>query len=701
MGDQASHSLERPRVAVRALVAAASLVSWLALATRLSPSAAAATAGAATVPAVAAPAPPLAFRIDEGDESNLFLREGEVAAHLVLRSGAQPRILVAFPAGDSGVALWFAKTDRPVAWDVEGPLRAVALADAKGRALHGIEAELTADAPALRIKQAVLSSVRVIRDYVQRGTVPVEVRVAPVVSGNTISWTRDRLDGAPGYRLQIEALDGGTVTAQLIRARPGGRLHLRILALTGERPLSALAGASLLAPTARPDVRERHVLEFLSYREKFLAGSWRFDTYFGRDTLLSLALLAPVLQPQAMESGLCSVLVRLAPDGEVAHEEAIGEFAILESLEEGSGPSVKPRYDYSMIDESFLLAPTVARWMLDTPVGRAHAADFLASLNGTGERAGHALVRNLIWVVGRTARFAGRPVFENLVGLKAGRRAGDWRDSRNGLGGGRYPYDVNAVFVPVALGATYRLARSGLLDPYLTPAERITLLRAGSQRDVWSERAPALFVTTVSAARARVDVSSYARTAGVDAASGIASLDRRPVAFYALSLDAAGRPIPVMHSDVAFALLFEAPPPRALERMLAAVARPFPAGLLTPVGLLVANPAFADRDLQSRFGRTAYHGTVIWSWQQAVLAAGLERQLSRSDLSAALRRRLSSARERLRSAIRVTSRLRASELWSWSFAEGRYRAEPFGQGTSGGTEADAAQLWSTVYLALQ
>ena len=68
----------------------------------------------------------------------------------------------------------------------------------------------------------------------------------------------------------------------------------------------------------------RNTLRFLSYREKFLAGSWRFNTYFGRDTLMSLRLLMPALQPPAIEAGLNSVLARLADDGEVAHEEGIG-----------------------------------------------------------------------------------------------------------------------------------------------------------------------------------------------------------------------------------------------------------------------------------------------------------------------------------------------------------------------------------------
>ncbi|HET8698649.1 MAG TPA: hypothetical protein VFO94_14250, partial [Gammaproteobacteria bacterium] len=61
--------------------------------------------------AVRADAAPLSFRLDEGRNLNAFTRDGQVAAHLLLRSGEEPRILVAFPAGDSGVAVWFAKTD--------------------------------------------------------------------------------------------------------------------------------------------------------------------------------------------------------------------------------------------------------------------------------------------------------------------------------------------------------------------------------------------------------------------------------------------------------------------------------------------------------------------------------------------------------------------------------------------------------------
>ena len=58
----------------------------------------------------------LAFDIVEGRNLNSFLRDGPVAAHMLLRSGRDPRILVVFPAGNSGVGLWFEPTAGPVSW---------------------------------------------------------------------------------------------------------------------------------------------------------------------------------------------------------------------------------------------------------------------------------------------------------------------------------------------------------------------------------------------------------------------------------------------------------------------------------------------------------------------------------------------------------------------------------------------------------
>ena len=402
----------------------------------------------------------LAFRIDEGRNINSFLRAGPVAAHLLLRQGNEPRILVAFPAGNSGVGLWFEQTTSPVTWVLTAPPRAVAIRDGKQRLLHGIEFEIAADVAALRPRAAVLSSVRVLRDYELLATAPAEVMVAPRTGAGGISWARDRLDGAAGFSLSVDALAGSQVSASRFLAAQGAPLQLRVRALTGGAPLTPLKSAIAGQADGQTgnDTRSRNALAFLSYEEKFLAGSWRFNTYFGRDTLISALLLAPVLEPAAMESAISSVLERLAPNGEVAHEEDIGEFAILRNAREGRGRIATPIFDYGMVDDDFLLAPLVAHWLIDDPRGRARAREFLAGKGADGRRRGDALARNLLWVVERAGPFAADPRAGNLVGVKAGRSTGNWRDSERGLGGGRYAYDVNAALVPAALAAVARLA---------------------------------------------------------------------------------------------------------------------------------------------------------------------------------------------------------------------------------------------------
>ncbi len=649
-------------------------------------------------------AQPLRFDIQEGRLLNVFLRDGRTAAHLLLRSSDRPRLIVAFPAGNSGVGLWFERTPQPVSWRVDGAVQALHERDARGRSLHGIAAELVVDADRLVVGEAVLGSIRILRDFALSATQPDPVRTGPVVSGRAAAWARDRLDGAAGYALSLEAIDGSRVEDQqgrvILTAAPGAPLRLRLRALTGEPPLTPLPAAELLRPRSRTDVRSAQVLEFLSYREKFLAGSWRFDTYFGRDTLMSLRLLMPALQPGAVEAGLESVLVRLSANGEVAHEEDIGEFAILRRLREGTAASDAPIFDYAMIDDDMMLAPVAAAWLLEDPRGRERAAAFLAASTTGGERNGEALARNLAFVAERTRAFAIQPTAGNLVALKPGRKAGQWRDSDDGLGGGRYPYDVNAVFVPAALRSADALVRSGLLDPYLTAAQRVRLDHAGAQGMQWERHAAAMFELQVPVDLASDRIRRYAAHLGVRAGAALGSLGDRPLVFHAVALDAAGHPVPVLHSDPGFAWLFARPPPQQLASTLTTVMRPFPAGLMTDAGLLVANPVFGEPQLWEQLDASAYHGTVVWSWQQAVWAAGLQRQLARDDLPADLRASLLDAQARLWRAIEDNRPLRTSELWSWSFRDGRYHAEPFGARGSDADESNAAQLWSTVFLAL-
>lgn len=649
----------------------------------------------------AAPPAPLQFRITEGRVLNAFYQQGPVSAHLLLSAGTQPRVLVAFPAGNSGVGVWFEATQTPVHWTLDST-KGISQPDERGRVLHGIEASASVDG-SLVVRDAVLSSVRVLRDYQINGTYPVEVKSAAKSTARTIDWSRPRLDGAAGYSLSIvlengEVRGGNGTPFALSPSRAGEALKLRITALTGEKPLTPL-GDHLLTKQANDDPRSREVLSFLSYQEKFLAGSWRFNTYFGRDTLMSLRLLMPVLAPEALEGGLTAVLQRLAPNGEVAHEEDIGEFAVLRHRKQGEGMSDEPLYDYNMIDDDFMLAPVAGAYLLDHKQGRTRAKAFLARRMSNGETVGAALVRNFTWLARSVRPFAQAPQPANLISLKPGLSYGQWRDSQDGLAGGRYPFDVNVAFVPAAMNAIEKFMLSGLLEPYLSPESRKALATAGNVADVWAREAPALFRVRLGEADARRQITAYAEGLGVSAAAALDSLPRGGLVVNAIALDAQYKPIPVVHSDGGFVLLLQNPPAEVIEQIVDDMLRPFPAGLLTDAGLLVANPVFADATRKQQLGRTAYHGTVTWSWQQALFAAGLERQIARRDLPVTTIQHLRMADERLWSVITRTRELRSSELWSWRYADGRYEPVPFGQSSGDVDESNAAQLWSTVYLA--
>ena len=572
-----------------------------------------------------------------------------------------------------------------------------------GGVLQGVRAVMDVTGAPLTIRHAILSNMRVIRDYGYTGETPPEVLVAPAVSGRTVVWQRRRLDGAAGYYLSIEVLEGtmaggGSNPVELLPT-DDGRLRLAVTALSGDTPLSPLGEDSLLTDAALPDAQLRRTLAFLSYEEKLLAGSWRFNTYFGRDTLMSVQLLMPVLKPPLAEAGLGAVLGRLNTAGEVAHEEDIGEYAVLRHIRSGEAASDAPFFDYKMIDDDYLLPIVAARYLLATPEGRERAPEFLAQRTSSGEIYAAALLRNFRFVVSSSEAFAKDTDWRNLISLRAGESVGNWRDSKDGLGGGRIPYDVNGVFVPAALIAIRNIHDSGIIENYVDAGTKAAIAKAGELAELWSREAPGLFEISTTAQAARADVERYARRIGIQATAALDAVAKDGVLFRAIALDGRGKPVPILSSDEGFALLFLELPGHEVERIVSTIMRPFPAGLMTDVGPVVATPAYASSELQPLFGRARYHGTVIWSWQQAMLAAGLARQLERSDLAPAIRDKLVAASARLTSALAEAHHVRGSELWSWSEASGRYRVEPFGQRQEDETESNAAQLWSTVHLA--
>jgi hypothetical protein len=172
-------------------------------------------------------------------------------------------------------------------------------------------------------------------------------------------------------------------------------------------------------------------LSFLAYKQKWLAGGWRFLTYFGRDTLISLRLLMPILSNDAIEAGLGAVFERIKAEksdnvypGEIAHEENIGDWANVKHTEKN--------LDYKMIDTDFELLPLLAAYFLDDPIGQNRSNDLLNRKTSKGVLFSQLLEYNLELVVNVTADFANNPIVSNLIEIKEHEKVGNWRDSEQG-----------------------------------------------------------------------------------------------------------------------------------------------------------------------------------------------------------------------------------------------------------------------------
>ncbi|MFC4347978.1 hypothetical protein ACFO5Q_08990 [Kordiimonas lipolytica] len=639
---------------------------------------------------------PLHFSVTEGKIYNEFYRSGSSAAHTVLTSGTKPRLIVAFPAGNSGVSLWFDEQQQAANWR---PLEFISPISKETPAgpLYGIEATVTAQASSLTINRAVLGNIRAIRTYMHEAT--VDSRLTPSVKqqANDIVWSRERLDGLGGYALSLKMLSGSISHADdgriTLIAGKDSLIRFQMQALTGDTPLTPIAPGELLNATAADDPLSRNILAFLTYKEKMLAGSWRFNTYFGRDTLLSTSLLMPTLKPQGIDAAIISVLNRLAPNGQVAHEEEIAEFAVMRHMDETGHAAADPVYDYAMIDEGYLLAPMLAKYMAMGEHQAAHLKELLIQKSPSGATFSDLFARNVEYVLNHAQPFVNDPVFENLIRIKDGSRVGEWRDSQEGLGNGRYPYNVNAVLVPAALEAIADLARANLI------ADEGLAERAAVMAQVWTDHAPALFEVSLQPSTAQAKIDEYAKENGIPSIAA-KSMSEGLVQFPALSLDTNGEPVSVVHSDPAFLLFFSDPEIDQLEKVIFQIRQPFPAGLMTPVGMLVSNPAFADAEVQSIFTKGHYHGPVVWPWQQAMMAAGLDRQINRKDLPKSTRDQLLGFQKELWTAIQNGHPVKTAELWSWNYEGGTFHPAPYGQGQAHLTESNAAQLWSTVFLAI-
>lgn len=639
------------------------------------------------------------FTLIGGKQLNHFFRNEQVAVHSVFSTGDKIRAIFSFPAGNSGLGLWFDSDDENVRWGEPESTIALERSSSTNQSLWGIQGEITLHARKVAIKQVLLSSNRVLRDYGYSDVPRKEIEHKRNMNGAEVSWFRQRLDGKSAYQLSLQVLSGkwleNAKNELVLMAATDGPIRLKYTALSGDPPLTPMQASKLFAVAPEHPSLADNILTFLSYEEKFLAGSWRFATYFGRDTLLSLRMLLPRLSADAIESAFGSVITRMLPNGSVAHEEDIGEFAVLRHKLEQNQNSDSPIYDYKMIDDDYLLTIVFAQYV-DAVKKRGDSASwarlkqFLSRRTMSGRSYAQQLKANAEWVVASAKPYASSQEARDLIHLKKHEKVGQWRDSEEGLAGGRVPYDVNVVLLPAALEAIEVLLRSGVFDGHTLLA--FPELKYLQQR--WVDTGK-YFRISVSQTHAEHAQQRYRQSIGWPKVSSGETLSGSLV-FMGIALDENYKAIPVIHSDIGYALLFTKPESSELKRMLAQVIRPFPQGLFSPVGLIVANPVYASQPIQQSLNKFSYHGTVIWSWQQALLNVGLMRQLERADLNDSTLSFLHKAKTSLDSISSQQTQVKASELWSWAWQDDQLVPTAFGQRVGDKTESNAAQLWSAV-----
>ena len=625
--------------------------------------------------------------IDEGGQINVFLDDDNAQVHLLLRDG---RLVFAFPAENSGMGVWF-----------DGKLEIVpeSLRSLPGNGSNqAVEVKLRVLEPTT-IRKVVLDSIRTIRDESEgvataaqlekaRGVGTFRLTPGPLsVSGVRYKRRQDHVpDAAGAFELIILcSLDSkGDVVLSPGQVTVTAKLPFKAMRKFLPHELYNAEYLKDLKRTAGRIDDSLRALEFLARHEKMMAGSWRFLTYFGRDTLISLAMLEPILSDEALTKGVESVLDRLSPDGMVAHEEDIGPWAEWRHLQAGEPKGLQPVYDHKMVDDDLLLPVLLAKLREN---GRGAVVDGLMK----NPKRREAILRNAGYVLGLLSK-------EQLIGLNPGESTGDWRDSHEGLGGGVYPASVNADLALPALQALDMIYRS------LEPAATEELAKVQLLRPVWEKLAAGYWIElSPDQVASRLDnfaktLTAEQKTAFDNLVAARPDLLKAPFRFPVLSFNEDKSPVVVPHTDVAFTLFYGHPDEEQLASILTLLERPFPYGLSTPAGHLVASPVFSTNPEHYRsLGFGQYHGLVVWSWPSAMLQFGLLRQKERFP---ALDSRLSALLAEIRSNEKRVGALATSELWAIGLDRSGITWRAYGV-AGDQAESNALQLWSTVYPALE
>lgn len=283
---------------------------------------------------------------------NYFLSDCHAASQVVITSpradsnlsiiGA--RLLVAWPAGNSGIVSYFEPTSgvngslslalmNSTAGSPLGPVYQPAVQG--GNATVGVSGEIQLNSSAM-LTVAILGSIRTIRDFTEGPSL-----LRPQIQ-SAIKYSKSANGGVTLTRLWLDNIT--TTTLSFVPMTTSQNISISNTTVTfdaGNYMFNASFNYPQLTPFATQQVlntesqglitqepTQASALTFLSYTTKLLAGGWRFLTYFGRDSMIAALLLDPVLSVgtnSSVEAVLAGVLERInRTDGSVCHEETIG-----------------------------------------------------------------------------------------------------------------------------------------------------------------------------------------------------------------------------------------------------------------------------------------------------------------------------------------------------------------------------------------
>lgn len=298
-------------------------------------------------------AAPQTLALSDPPYEDYFYSDCNVAAHAVVTSPLPdsdltmigPRLIVAWPAGNSGACTYYEPQNgingtlaiEMVNSTIGNPMAPVyhAPSGSNTNPSVGVQSVLRLNSSAT-MTLPIMGSIRTIRDFTEGGSIlypEIQNRIQFISnSDGSATLQYPWLDNVTTTTIHYAPRSSGskvTVNSQTIDFEAGDYLfsaEMNYPQMDQLLPREVLNKQSAGLVTSSPS--DTTALSFLSYTEKLLAGSWRFLTYFGRDSMISALLMQPIMSQgnsSAIEAVIGSVLERVhRTDGSVCHEETIG-----------------------------------------------------------------------------------------------------------------------------------------------------------------------------------------------------------------------------------------------------------------------------------------------------------------------------------------------------------------------------------------